>query len=325
MLAQADPAASDDQASRQATQAARAVLGKGELLTSGHLWTLEFSRRARRWLGNFQGFSSTEKRLAAALLDGFLYFSDSHATQLMLAGFHALSSRVVEGASGGVEARGCWTGFFDTALVTYTEGEVQHATDSGGEAARKFRKHAEFPQERIVTPSSALHALMTGRVNKVVFVDDFMGTGNQFVSTWTKIRVFEGQQVYTTSFAEVVPQLSDVTVCYCPSITTTYALERLVEDCPSVIVSAGTVLDARHDVLHPESLVWPAELRNEGQAFVEDLSRRLGLPDTAGAEDDWRGFHKLGLALAVRDSIPDATLRIFRLKQENWMPLVKDA
>lgn len=316
---------SGEQVLRQATAARRSVLAKGDIFTSTQLWTVEFAQRARRWLQNFEARSEADKRLAAALLDGFLYFSDQHATELMIAGFHALSPGVVA-QGGNPDPLRLWTDFFDNVVVTYAEGEVRNATDSGLEAARKFRKRTPFPQARIMPPSEALWRLASGRAKSVVFVDDFMGTGNQFVSTWSQQRDYQSKtQVHRWSFADITAQLSDVRAYYCPSVSTRYALDRLAHECPDVVVSPGAILDDRYDVMHPDSRVWPPALRTEGQDFVRRVSEELGFRETGGAEDDLRGFHGLGLAMGIRDSIPDATLRIFRYEEKGWSALMKDA
>jgi len=320
MIGAIDVEATGDVAMRQGAIAERRVVGKGELLTASHLWTPEFYQHARAWLGNFQ---ADEKPLAAALLNGFLYFSDRYATELMVSGFHVLSGSLAGGAASGADAKQAWETFFDTCLVSWVEGERAHGTDSGQEAARKFRKTLAFPEARIASPADALANLVMDRTKTIVFVDDFMGSGNQFMATWSRVFSYQAGAI-TTSFAEVVPQLADVRIFYCPSVSTACAIERLRRECPWVNVSAGAVLDARYDVMHPQSVIWSDEMRADGQAWVQAVSARLGLPDTEGAQDDWRGFNKLGLAMAIRDTIPDATMRIFR-HNDGWAPLMKDA
>ncbi len=304
---------------RQASVASRALLNRGEVFCGSQLWTLEFFRRAQLWIGNFD---DGDKPLASALLDGFLYFSDSHATQLMVSGFHALSAQISRLAATGREARGGWTAFFDSLLLTYVEGEQPNATDSGPESARKFRMAAAFPSGRALSPYSALGSLVRGPHKTVVFVDDFVGSGNQFISTWRRERDY-GDALPKVSFAQLVRDNPDVLAFYCPSVCTAYGLRRLQAECPEVLVSPGAVLEDRHGVMHPHSLVWPDSIRADGQAFVRRVSQRLGLPESDGDEEDWRGFEALGLAVAIRDSIPDASLRLFHLQQDGWAPLVK--
>ena len=65
-------------------------------------------------------------------------------------------------------------------------------------------------------------------------------------------------------------------------------------------------------------------MRAEGQAWIADASRRGGVPDTNGAQPgDWRGFAKLGLALAFEHGVPDATLPLFYWDGPGWEPLMR--
>lgn len=301
---------------RQASICRRALVAKAEVFTSCHVWTPAFARNAKRWLENF---TDAEIPLAAALLDGFLYFSDDHATQLMISGFHALSQTIIPPDCSGVVAGQLWSAFFDKAIVTLVEGENPNITDSGVGAVRHMRKFAGFPESRTLAPDQVFRDVVYDRADDVIFVDDFVGSGNQFIKTWTRLRQLkDGSE---GSFESVFGQLPQARAFFCPSVCTDYGLEAIRAACPSVIVSPGTLLGDRHSVLHPESLIWPPGIQAQGAQFVEAISSRLELPG-AGGKEDWRGFHRLGLAIAIGSTIPDATLRLFRLKQQGWTPLV---
>jgi len=49
---------------------------------------------------------------------------------------------------------------------------------------------------------------------------------------------------------------------------------------------------------------------------------RAGIPDTGGV-NDWRGFHRLGLCLALHHKTPDATIPLLYWNQNGWQPLVR--
>lgn len=307
-----------EQVLRQASISRRALAAKSEIFASCHVWTPTFARNAKRWLDNFE---DAEVPLAAALLDGFLYFSEDHATRLMIAGFHALSQVIVPADCSGPAAGQLWAEFFDKAVVTLVEGESPNITDSGVVAVRNMRMFAEFPEGQTMPPDQALREVVFDRADDLIFVDDFVGSGNQFIKTWTRPR--QVKDAGEGSFEGVFDQLPQARAFYCPSVCTDYGLAAIRAACPRVIVSPGTVLSDRHGALHPESLVWPPGMQARGAQFVEAVSRRLDLP-AAGGKEDWRGFHQLGLAVAIGESIPDATLRLFRLKQQGWSPLVKE-
>lgn len=297
------------------------VMSKGAMLADCGFWTGEILSRASRWLDNF---SPEEQRLANVLLDGFLYFSDRQATELMASGFHNLSNILRTPGISGPDARDSWTKFFDTAYVTIVEDDLAPSvTDSGYEAARKLRYKAGFPESRSIQPLQALELAAQGKINHLVFVDDFVGTGTQFIDGWQLSRSLPGGG--SVSFEEISQSRKDFKGYYCPSLCTSYGLGRILSECKGVTVSPGAVLSERYNVLHPESVIWPEELRAEGQAFVTEVSKRFSLPSNK-TQYDWRGYHALGLAVAIRDMMPDANLAIFRADNTwtpiNWTPLV---
>lgn len=291
------------------------------MLADCGFWSSDIYSRASRWLNNF---NADEQRLANVLLDGFLYFSDTQATELMASGFHNLSNILRTPGISGPEARDRWTGFFDTAYVTIVEDDVAPSvTDSGYEAARKLRYKAAFPEDRSIQPAQALEKAARGEIEHLIFVDDFVGSGTQFIDGWQLSRPLAGGG--TTSFEELSQTKKNFKGFYCPSLCTSYGLERILRECKGVVVSPGAVLSERYNVLHPESLIWPEEFRSEGQAFVTELSKKFLLPSDS-TQFDWRGYHTLGLAVGIRDMMPDANLAIFRADKTwtalDWTPLM---
>src|SRR5216683_3116312 len=108
---------------------------------------------------------------------------------------------------------------------------------------------------------------------------------------------------------KVRPRARGAQFFYCPIFCTEFGLSQLRAHCPEVTLSSAHVLSARYSALAPDSLLWTDDLRPSATQFVQEASRRAGIPDTNGATpSDWRGFGKLGLALALGDSVPDATL-----------------
>jgi hypothetical protein len=154
----------------------------------------------------------------------------------------------------------------------------------------------------------------------VLFVDDFVGTGNQFIGTWHRdYQLTGGTQ---TSFHRVAG-VRGTRFFYCPVLCTHSGLEEIRLQCPSVVLSPAHVLTDRYNALHPDSIIWPSHLRASGVDFVESVSRRAGIPDTdGGSPDDWRGYEKKGLVLAVHETIPDSTLCLLRWARNGWRPLM---
>jgi len=125
------------------------------------------------------------------------------------------------------------------------------------------------------------------------------------------------------SFRMLSNKMRGVQFFYIPLICTEYGYNRIKNDCPEVILSPSHILSERYSAFSNHSIIWPDHLRETASHVIQSVSKRAGIPDTNGGEQDWRGFHKLGLALAIHDTIPDATLPIFYWEKNGWKPLIQ--
>lgn len=286
------------------------------------IWPLRARLDARAWLGNFR---DGDLPLARQLLNAFMYFSDDLTRQLFVAALQGI------GVLGTWRARRTgnmfddWPNFLQSISLTYVTGEIPSPADSGHMFARKARDHAAISEDQILKPEEVLEKIaIHGDRSPVVFVDDFVGSGDQFTKTWKRQYEISG---HLFSFHEVASAMEHVgtplEIYYAPAVCTKYGLDNIKRECAGVEISAGNVLDERYNVFHPESLVWPVSLVADGQALVRRLSLDLGLPDD-GSEWGLLGYHELGLAIGFAHKTPDATIPLFRFRGDNWRPLVKD-
>ena len=291
------------------------VLSKADYFVDVQLWPLMRTLNARGWL---QNFLNDEEEHAIHLLNGFLYFSTTLVDQMFTAAFQSLSSRFHNVGSSYLALQSNWQQFVDTVLVTYVTGERPNPTDSGYLFARKARQLLGIAEDRIMDPEAAVQRLVS-LPGPVLFVDDFVGSGNQFLQTWQRAVSISGS---SGSFARIA-SVSTATFYYCPVICTEYGYSRITSHCPSVVLQPAHVISHRYNTLAPDSFIWPAHLLPTAADFLKNASLRAGIPDSGGNVDDWRGFHKLGLALALGDTIPDASLPIFYWEDNGWTPLIR--
>lgn len=273
---------------------------------------------AAGWIGNF---AVSERRLAAALLSRFTFYSDHLVDQLFQAAFQALSNSIRGEWKPFEAARVEWRDFCDRALVTVIQGERPNPSDSGFTFARKARQVLGMREDQLVHPSEAVLAVLNKSDRPIVFVDDFVGSGEQFRRTWR--RTYPLSNGSAASFESV--SKPGAAFYYCNAMTTAHGRRRIREIAPEVLVSAGNIVADDHSLTSPRSALWPPGMREEGVAFIREVSGRLGFSEANGAEDDWEGFHKLGLGLAFEHSTPDATLPIFHTDRFGWVPLVRRA
>ena len=281
------------------------LIGKCEYFSSIGIWPQKDVLDPERWLGNFL---PGEVDHALYLLNAFTYFAPSLVDQIFSTSIRTIGRRMTKKQ---------WTEFLNSVIVTLVTGEEPNVTDSGHVFTRKARSFG-IPEERIMSPEQAFNQIQRGFNGAVVFVDDFVGSGNQFIETWC--RPFRTPY---ESFSALAPA-SQAKFYYCPAFCTQLGWNRISCACPEVAVNPGVFIPNNYGALAHDSIVWPSRLRSTAEEFVRSASARAGIPDTGGTEaEDWRGFASLGLTIAYEYSVPDATLPIMYWDDDGWRPLMR--
>jgi hypothetical protein len=206
-------------------------------------------------------------------------------------------------------------------------GEEPSTADSGFHYSRLLRNMFGLPDSQFPDVRPTLLNLLTPSVDQriIVFVDDFVGTGQQFVTLWRMEHNY-GYDM-TLSFADIASS-SGALFFYCPLVTTSYGLEYIKSVCgDQVIICPAHTISEEYNALHPNSRIWSnSDIKQMAPSVLADIANRVGMPDQdGGSVDDWQGYHKLGLGLAINDAMPDACLGVFRFKQNGWRPLFNKA
>lgn len=292
-----------------AQQALDRVRVKEEYFVDVRVWPVQAEFDPNGWLRNF---CDEDVPYAALLLDSFVYFSSQMADAMFASAVQAISTQF--NSSNHANSANSWRIFLESALFCVVTGENPNPSDSGYLFARKARQVLGITEERLVEPDVCLGALIRNGNRPVIFIDDFVGSGNQFAEMWE--RQYEvGSEIL--SFFIISKNNPSTPFYYCPVLSTKYGLDTLNRRCPSVKLFPAHILDPLSSPLHPATTVFPPELRAQGQEMIERVSKDIGIP-----ADAWRGFHDLGCAVAFEHCIPDATLPLFYWSQ-NWRPLMR--
>jgi hypothetical protein len=292
------------------------VLAKCNYFVDVQLWPIHSEMDPERWLNNFK---PEEMDHAVQLLYSFLYYSEKLSDEMFVAAFQGLSRELMSRSQSLLTLRVDWRTFVDSVIITYVTGEVPNVTDSGYTFARRARQLLSVPEERIMSPEKALLQLYNYGPQPVVFVDDFVGSGDQFIKTWE--RPVSIASSVTASFKKLA-SMRGSQFFYCPLICTQTGFDRLERECPNVQVSPAHILSNRYNAFASNSLIWPPELLPTASDFIYEASTRAGIHGIS-----WRGYNDLGLAIAfqVGHSVPDATLPIIYWNENGWNPLVERA
>lgn len=292
----------------------QAVLDKCSTLTRSGLWAPSPHLRPQAWLENFN--TDQDRLLAATLLDNFVYYSDRATDQLLRASYAALEDRVLTDVSHADPET-----VLASAVLTPIEGETPNRSDSGNLLCRRARNVLGIPESRVVDPKDALQAVQNGVA--LVLIDDFLGSGEQFIHTWER----KYSDTSPKSFKEAYARQS-FPVFLLALVATSYAIKRVRGAVPNVLVSLSHELDDAYSVRSLRSPPLHPPIDDFSTRMSDFLARHAGaltLPSFI-KNCDWPsfGFGGFGLLFAFEHSIPDSSLPIFWAPDgPNWVPLVR--
>lgn len=262
------------------------------------------------WLSNFE---AGEERHALYLLNAYLYFPERIIDRVFTDAFQGLSHAASPDTGPWPPSE--WRRFVESILIVPVRGERPSPADSGTLFVRRARRLFAIGEDRLVEPADAVARLESSPDTPILFVDDFVGTGNQFATTWTNSD--SGRRASFQSLAST----GAGRYYYCPVVATAYGVNKIRVACPEVTVRPGHLLPDRYSVFADDSLIWPSDLRGSAEAFIRSASERAGIPMVPGHVRFWKGFHELGLALAFEHGTPDATIPLFDWHENGWIPL----
>jgi len=270
------------------------------------------------WLRNF---SDKDRPVAAALLGRFTFYADHLVDQLFRSAFQSLSNTLEGDWKDFADAQLEWQTFCQSAIITLVQGEDPNPADSGWLFARKARQILGVAEPQLANPADAVASVMKGHEGPVIFVDDFVGSGDQFIATWE--RVIATPSHGNASFKQAAALNPKSRFYYCNAMTTVRGRNRIASAAPDVYIAAGNLIPPDHSLSSIDSALWrDTSVRDAAIELVKRISLSLGF-DANGGINDWEGYHKLGLGLAFAHSVPDATLPIFHTSRNGWTPLVR--
>ena len=287
------------------------LVEKERFFRAFHVWPVLEKFNFEGWLSNF---NSDERWVAEHLLLNFMYFNERMTNSLLKASISNyfgtpfdLNNLVTE-RSGGI---------LDNTAFVICEGENPNPTDSGYLIARMLRNELSCPEELFLSPSDAL--ARNEEFSRFIFIDDFAGSGNQFVETWKRKREINGTKL---AFNDLSSDANPSFV-YCCCIATKKAERQILNIAPSIILSPAHMISEHYSAVNPNSPIWKNMDANSAIKIIKKASYRAGYANQNYGKDDWRSFNALGLYLAFDHGIPDASLPIFHSQRNKWIPLIK--
>ena len=210
--------------------------------------------------------------------------------------------------------------FLDRCIYSFIPGEVPGPADSGNLFARKLRDELHIPEMQIVNYSDLLDTLnIFKKPVPIVFVDDFVGSGQQVLKAWSKNQFSNG-----LTLKEICEKDNHCAV-YAPLIVNTMGYDVIRDHCQGLNLSTNHVLGPEYNLFNQDCICWKndSDLFKKGVELILRKSQMLGIPSTNGYDErDEKGYGMQGLAISFEHGAPDAIPAFFYWTADNWTPLI---
>jgi hypothetical protein len=285
------------------------VLARCEALKRSGFWLAEPNMRPRAWIDNFD---LGDRFLAAQLLERFVFYSRLHTDSLLKTSFNSLLDGLQKGPTAPSKAQLLQA--LQNAVFTPVTGETPNPTDSGYLMCRRARQLLAVSEDQIKETKDALHTASSG--GPVVFVDDFIGSGDQFLTTWRDC-------TSGASFEEIHRE-NGFTAIYISLVGTKAGIDNIGYHAPAVALCVTHKIDINGTLWGIKSL--NPSLYRQLDSMLQKYSSRLTPNDQYMLSNNYLtyGYKHRGLFFGFEHSVPDATLPIFWCRgTNNWEPLIE--
>lgn len=288
------------------TQYKEAVLSRAETLCKAGIWKLDRTE-LWSWMQNFE--HDEQKYLACHILDSVIYRSKDMMESAYSQYFATeLRRRVALAESKGVDTIETWQSRLrlnkDALNGKLALSPVKLKMDTGESGSTVTRKlTSNLVSEKLFLPIDE-HYWDKNRGKLLVLVDDFVGSGDQFVEYSHEIKLDHGSE--------------DNEILYVPLIAMESGVNRLKSDFPNISIFPIETLQESDKFFHGE----------ESEKFRGDQINTIGdaldcyesIRDGHGYRPDyWRGRDKSEQTVAFEWGCPNQSLGVLYFsKERGW-------
>jgi hypothetical protein len=180
-------------------------------------------------------------------------------------------------------------------------------TKSGPVLARHYRRYLYLRDRWMIWPWKIADARSSG-AKVFIFVDDFLGTGRQFIKFFEQF--------------DLRRQLEGTYAVYAPLVAHERGLRRLQQQASFIHICSAETLDDAHCLFHSNSRYFsdgtnsPAAARRYYYQFLSRKGFRL-------SRDTRSGYGRLALAYSFEHATPNNCLPLLWMQTPFWEPLFR--
>ncbi|HET7832539.1 MAG TPA: hypothetical protein VFK88_06200 [Gallionella sp.] len=283
------------------------VFDRARKLIQARIWDEVKMHRLESWRGCFENFGA--ELVGAYLLDNLCFRSRDQF-------FSLLDTLFLDHANIGCDQ---WNGHFVDVVQSRptpaTESSVRIVpviglqappTKSGPYILRLAQRRYSIKSQWLSWPQ---HVGSIGGLSELIFLDDFCGTGQQFVEFAESIEL---TQLHKAN--------GSMKVSYLVAAAHEEGVNNIRKELPFVHVRCAERLGPANSVLH-DTCFQRYQIDGFQNLVLDqyaDVTKRAGLPQGKLAE----GFGNLALAYGFAHATPNNTLPIFWYETDSWTPLL---
>lgn len=296
----------------------QSIIERCEDLIHSQIWSGIELVQLKAWLSNFS--DDIEKYFAAWILDRLIYRSHRQTVALMLQLFQRVIPKLTSKYP-------CPSGPLEDIIqaldknrhISYSQNQFRFVvavrqgdppTKSAFEIARIMKREFSLREDFFIYPKDIPTTITTG-VRTFIFIDDFMGTGDQFTTDLIKKEL---------SAIVIDP---DLFFAYTPLTAHYSGIYKLKREFPQIKCDTVETLGEEHEIFNSNSGIVETspDSLNEMRKFYYDYLEKKNIQVD---KDERRGYGNLDLAYAFEHAAPDNSLPILWYQQDqNFHPLFK--
>jgi hypothetical protein len=280
------------------------------LMLRHHQWDGLTHSAVNNWIANFP---TQLQYIAWRLLSHLIYYSANDLRALL----REVLIHHILGAQGRADQLAARFALYPSRLRHDTEIAkhrtlitVLLAADQPGESGPGIARMAgELGLTQQALPDAIHEVAIRGRYDRLVILDDNVGSGDQFEDFWTTYQLASKQLLSDWAAS------SGLHVVYISLVGTLTAISRLRQRFPSVTFATGQMLTDEYTISATTSGIWAdADERSYAIAELTTLAQQHGL--------SLAGYRELDFVVILSRTIPDWTSPLLWKRRADWTPLL---
>lgn len=291
-----------------------------DFMLSQQQWSGLTKFEVERWLSNFRELAINEMLLVYKLLTNIIYFSEKDILEALKEGVHncicyeAILARQKEanfGLSQQMLSNVLKEEMHRTCFVPLLDSDAPH--ESGNYMTRVLVQQEIIPSDRSMFVDRLAAEFNSGRITRLVIIDDCVGSGNQLRGFWENTTVTDNTE---NILLKNLCKKYNVKANYLTLFGYDQSIRELKDEFTDLDIYCVRFLTDVQRVFSEDSYIWrDCVERDEAQKLFKSLTKACGIP--------LYGYRNLDFAFIMHQTIPDWSLPLFWRENSDWKLLMR--